>query len=47
MFIRKTLPVAIAFICGVTVVIAYFFKIPFVQTLSQDYILKWQAVVAV
>lgn len=47
MFLKKTLPVAIAFICGITVVIAYFFKIPFVQTLAQNYILKWQSVIAV
>jgi uncharacterized membrane protein YozB (DUF420 family) len=47
MFLRKTLPAAIAFICGVTVVVAYFFKIPSVQNLAQNYILKWQSVIAV
>lgn len=47
MFLRKTLPVVIAFVCGVTVLIAYFFKIPFIQSLAQNYILKWQSVIAV
>ncbi|MEX0974403.1 MAG: hypothetical protein WD024_03495 [Bacillota bacterium] len=47
MFFRKTLPVAIAFVCGVTVVVAYFFKIPVVQGLAQNYILKWQSVISV
>ena len=47
MFLRKSLPVVIAFISGVTVVIAYFFKIPSIQNLAQNYILKWQSVVAV
>jgi hypothetical protein len=46
-FLRKTLPVVIAFVCGVTVLIAYFFKIPFIQSLAQNYILKWQSVIAV
>lgn len=47
MFLRKTLPVVIAFVCGVTVLIAYFFKIPSIQSLAQNYILKWQSVIAV
>lgn len=46
MFLRKTLPVVIAFVCGVTVVIAYFFNIAPVQTMAQS-ILKWQSVIAV
>ncbi len=46
MFLKKTLPVAIAFVCGVTVVIAYFFNIAPVQTMAQN-ILKWQSVIAV
>ena len=47
MFLRKTLPVVIAFISGVTVVIAYFFKIPFMQNFAQNFILKWQSVIAI
>ena len=47
MFLKKTLPVAIAFVCGITVLIAYFFKVPSIQNLAQNYILKWQSVVAV
>lgn len=47
MFLRKTLPVIIAFVCGVTVVIAYFFNIPSVQGLAQNYVLKWQSVIAI
>jgi len=46
-FLKKTLPVAIAFVCGITVLIAYFFKVPSIQNLAQNYILKWQSVVAV
>ncbi|HHY11896.1 MAG TPA: hypothetical protein GX529_04620 [Firmicutes bacterium] len=46
MFAKKTLPTIIAFVCGVTVVIAYFFNIPFIQARAQD-ILKWQSVIAV
>jgi hypothetical protein len=46
MFVKKTLPTLVAFICGMTVVIAYFFQIPFVQARAQD-ILKWQSVIAV
>lgn len=46
MFLKKTLPVIIAFVCGVTVVIAYFFKLAQVSTLAQN-ILKWQSVIAV
>ena len=46
MFAKRTLPTAIAFICGVTVVFAYFFNVPFIQDRAQD-ILRWQAVIAV
>ena len=46
MFAKRTLPTIIAFICGVAVVIAYFFQIPFIQARAQD-ILKWQSVIAV
>ena len=46
MFAKRTLPTLIAFICGITVVIAYFFQIPFIQARAQD-ILKWQSVIAV
>ncbi len=47
MFLRKTLPAIIAFACGVTVVVAYFFKIPSIQSLAQNYVLKWQSVISV
>ncbi len=47
MFLRKTVPVIIAFVSGIIPIIAYFFNVPFVQTVSQDYILKWQSVIAV
>ncbi len=46
MFMRKTLPTIIAFVCGITVIIAYFFNIPFVQSTAQN-ILKWQSVIAI
>lgn len=46
MFLKKTVPAIIACVCGVTVVVAYFFKIPSVQTLA-SHILKWQSVIAV
>jgi hypothetical protein len=45
-FLRRTVPVIIAFVCGVTVVVAYFFKIPTVQTAATT-ILQWQSVIAV
>lgn len=46
MFFKKTLPVCIAFVTGISVVIAYFFKIPFMTT-TANYVLQWQAVIAV
>ncbi|NLA06094.1 MAG: hypothetical protein GX872_00510, partial [Firmicutes bacterium] len=46
MFMRKTLPTIIAFVCGITVIIAYFFNIPSVQSTAQN-ILKWQSVIAI
>jgi len=46
MLMRKTLPTIIAFVCGITVAIAYFFNIPFVQSTAQN-ILKWQSVIAI
>ncbi len=46
MLMRKTLPTIIAFVCGITVTIAYFFNIPFVQSTAQN-ILKWQSVIAI
>lgn len=46
MFLKKTLPTIVAFVCGVTVIIAYFFNIPFFQTTAQE-ILKWQSVIAI
>ncbi|MGB4392966.1 MAG: hypothetical protein WBJ77_07020 [Bacillota bacterium] len=46
MFAKRTLPTIIAFVCGITVVIAYFFNIPAIQSLAQG-ILRWQAVIAV
>lgn len=46
MFLRKTLPVMIAFVCGITVIVAYFFKIPSVQTTATT-ILQWQSIIAV
>jgi len=46
MFIRKMLPTIIAFVCGTTVTVAYFFAIPSVQSLAQN-IMQWRSVVAV
>ncbi|HHT84940.1 MAG: hypothetical protein ACOX34_03455 [Bacillota bacterium] len=46
MFAKRTLPTIIAFICGVTVVFAYFINVPFIQDRAQS-ILRWQAVIAV
>lgn len=46
MFLKKTAPAVIACVCGVTVVIAYFFNIAPAQTLA-NHILKWQSVIAV
>lgn len=46
MFAKKTLPTIISFICGITVVLAYFFNIPFIQDRAAG-ILKWQSVIAV
>ncbi len=46
MFLRKTLPAIIACVCGVTVVVAYFFQIAPIQTFA-SHVLKWQSVVAV
>lgn len=46
MFLKKTAPAVIASVCGIAVVVAYFFKIPSVQSLA-NHILKWQSVIAV
>ncbi len=43
---RKTLPILIAFVCGASVVIAYFLKIPTIQKMATT-ILQWQSVIAV
>ncbi|MGI6633149.1 MAG: hypothetical protein ACOX5M_08890 [Bacillota bacterium] len=46
MFLKRTAPAIIACVCGVSVVIAYFFKIAPVQTFA-THVLKWQSVIAV
>lgn len=46
MFLRKTVPTVIAGVCGVVVVVAYFFQITPIATLA-DHILKWRSVIAV
>ncbi|HHW26984.1 MAG TPA: hypothetical protein GXX23_06545 [Firmicutes bacterium] len=46
MFMRKTLPVIIAFVCGVSVVIDYFFKIDALKPFAQE-ILTWRSIIAI
>lgn len=46
MFLKKTLPAIIAFVCGITVVIAYFFQVPAVASVSNQ-VLQWQSIIAV
>lgn len=45
-FGRRTLPVAIAFFCGIVQVFDYFFKIQWLNTLAQE-IRSWVAIVSV
>jgi len=44
--VRRWLPTAIAFVCGLSVIIPYFIKLPFMQSLAQD-ILQWRSIIAV
>lgn len=46
MFMRKTLPVIIAFVCGVSVVIDYFFNVPTLKPFTQE-LLTWRSIITV